>query len=70
MLSGQTLHGKNPNSSGLLKKILITIVVIAVVAAAGLVVMVAVSHDRLRKDLMDETPAIMKENMKLIHGES
>lgn len=70
MLSGQTLHGKRPKDSALLKKILISLVVIVAVGAAALVVKVAVSHDRLKDDLMDETPEIMKENMRLIQENS
>ncbi|MCW0217927.1 MAG: hypothetical protein OJI67_06365 [Prosthecobacter sp.] len=70
MLSGQTPHGRYPNDSGLLKKILITILVVAVVGAAILVVTVALSHDKRRQDLLDEAPAAIKENMKLIHDES
>ena len=56
MLSGQTPHGRYPNDSGLLKKILITILVVAVVGAAILVVTVALSHDKRRQDLLDEAP--------------
>ncbi|TDU68010.1 hypothetical protein EI77_03127 [Prosthecobacter fusiformis] len=59
-------HRHSHQGASVFKKVLISIVVIAAVGSAALFVKVAVNHDRMRQQLRDETPALIRENLELM----